>query len=72
MGFRKVFGVSMLLASLLTLLFPLCARASVYLALLARILLGVFHAVAFPAMTGCWGAWAPPLEKTQLRPTWLL
>ena len=27
---------------------------------------GIFHAVAFPAMTGAWGAWAPPLEKTQL------
>merc|ERR1719186_2207040 len=34
---------------------------------MARLLLGVFHAVAFPAMTGCWGAWAPPLEKTQLQ-----
>ena len=55
----------MLFASLLTLVFPLCAKLSVYLALLARILLGIFHAVSFPAMTGAWGAWAPPLEKTQ-------
>jgi len=67
MGFRKVFGISMLLASLLTILFPVAAKSHVYLALTARILLGVFHAVAFPAMTGCWGAWAPPLEKTQLQ-----
>jgi len=67
MGFRRVFGISMLLASLLTLLFPVAAKAHVYLALVARILLGIFHAVAFPAMTGCWGAWAPPLEKTQLQ-----
>jgi len=65
-GFRKSFGCNMLFASLLTLVFPLCAKLSVYLALLARILLGIFHAVSFPAMTGAWGAWAPPLEKTQL------
>jgi len=56
----------MLFASLLTLVFPLAAKTTVYLALTARILLGIFHAVAFPAMTGSWGAWAPPLEKTQL------
>jgi len=67
LGFRKVFGISMLLASLLTLLFPVAAKTHVYLAFVARILLGIFHAVAFPAMTGCWGAWAPPLERTQLQ-----
>lgn len=55
----------MLFASFLTLVFPLAAKTTVYLALTARILLGIFHAVAFPAMTGSWGAWAPPLEKTQ-------
>ena len=65
-GFRSAFGVAMLAGSLLTLLFPLAARSSVYLAVAARIVLGVFHAVSFPAMTGAWGAWAPPLEKTQL------
>ena len=65
-GFRFAFGGAMLAGSLLTLLFPLAARSSVYLAVAARILLGLFHAVSFPAMTGAWGAWAPPLEKTQL------
>jgi len=65
-GFRKTFGFSMLFASLLTLVFPMAAKMSVYMALVARIMLGIFHAVAFPAMTGSWGAWAPPLEKTQL------
>jgi len=65
-GFRRVFGFSMLVASLITLIFPVAARYSVNLALTARIILGIFHAVAFPAMTGAWGTWAPPLEKTQL------
>ena len=64
-GYRKTFGFSMLFASLLTLVFPMAAKMSVYMALVARIMLGIFHAVAFPAMTGSWGAWAPPLEKTQ-------
>ena len=65
-GFRRVFGLSMLLGSLVTLLFPVAARTSVVLAMAARMLLGVTHAVAFPAMTGAWGAWAPPLERSQL------
>jgi len=65
-GFRWVFGFSMLMASFLTIVFPVAARTSVHFALAARILLGVFHASAFPAMTGAWGAWAPPLERTKL------
>ena len=65
-GVRKVFGISMFLASLVTLLFPIAAHTSVVLAIVARIVLGVFHAVAFPAMMGAWATWAPPLERTQL------
>ena len=65
-GFRSAFGLAMLLGSVLTLVFPLAARSSVYLAVVARTCLGLVHAVAFPAMTGAWGAWAPPLEKTSL------
>ena len=64
-GFRLVFGVSMLLSGIVTLLFPVCARVNVYLALVARVLIGLFHAVAFPAMTGAWGAWGPPAEVTK-------
>ena len=62
---RKVFGFSMLISSFITLLFPLAAKANFYLAVTARIVLGVFHSVAFPAMAGAWGAWAPPLERTK-------
>ena len=54
------------MAALLTAAFPLAARASVHLALAARVALGIFHSSAFPAMAGCWAAWAPPLERTQL------
>ena len=42
----------MLGGGVITLLFPLAARSSVYLALVVRMILGLLHAVAFPAMTG--------------------
>ena len=64
-GFRYAFGFAMFGGAVVTLLFPLAAKVSVFLALVARIVLGVLHAVAFPAMTGAWGAWAPPMEITQ-------
>ena len=65
LGFRLVFGVCMLVSGLLTALFPVMARAGLSLAITARVLIGLTHAVAFPAMTGAWGAWAPPLEITK-------
>ena len=65
LGFRLVFGVCMLVSGLLTTLFPVMARAGLGLAITARVLIGLTHAVAFPAMTGAWGAWAPPLEITK-------
>ncbi len=51
-----------------TLLFPIMARVSVHLALVARVLLGSLHAVAFPAMTGAWGVWAPPQAWVNILP----
>ena len=65
LGFRLVFGVCMAMSGLVTILFPVCARGHVYLALTARVLIGMFHAVAFPAMTGAWAVWGPPQEVTK-------
>ena len=65
-GFRLAFGSAMFGGGVVTLLFPTAAKTSVYLALVTRIILGTLHAVAFPAMSSAWGAWAPPLEKTTL------
>ena len=64
-GFRLAFGLAMAGGAVTTLLFPMMAKVSVMLALVARVILGSLHAVAFPAMTGAWGAWAPPLEITK-------
>ena len=71
-GFRLAFGLAMSGGAVITLLFPASAKVSVHLALVTRILLGCLHAVAFPAMTGAWGAWAPPLEKTRLNGIYML
>ena len=65
LGFRLVFGACMMGSGVLTALFPVMARAGLGLAITARVLIGLTHAVAFPAMTGAWGAWAPPLEITK-------
>ena len=51
-GFRLAFGLAMMLGGGVTLLFPLAAKTSVYLAIVTRIILGSLHAVAFPAMSG--------------------
>lgn len=65
-GFRRAFGYSMLISSVITCIFPVLVRTDLYLGVAARVLLGVFHAVSFPALSGAWGAWAPPLERTKL------
>ena len=31
-----------------------------------RIMIGLFHGVAFPCMHAAWAVWAPPLERSQL------
>ena len=45
-GFRLAFGLAMMAGSLLTLLFPLAVHTSVWLGVVARICLGLVHAVA--------------------------
>jgi len=65
-GFKRTFGYSMMIASILTCLFPWLVRMNLYLGVVARSLLGIAHAVSFPSLSGAWGSWAPPMERTQL------
>ncbi|XP_063442651.1 sialin-like [Mytilus trossulus] len=65
-GGRRVFGVSMAIASVLTLLTPTCARISVNLVYLLRVILGVATGVVFPAVSSMLGHWAPRLERSKL------
>ncbi|XP_062591838.1 sialin-like [Saccostrea cucullata] len=65
-GGRRVFGIGMFIASICTLVFPVCARNSVILVYVLRVLLGLSTAVSFPAVQSIWGRWAPPLERSKL------
>ncbi|CAC5356926.1 SLC17A5 [Mytilus coruscus] len=65
-GGRRVFGTAMAIACVCTLLMPVCARVSVILVYVLRVLLGLATGVSFPAMQSMWGRWAPPLERSKL------
>ncbi|CAG2223697.1 SLC17A5 [Mytilus edulis] len=65
-GGRRVFGTAMAVACVCTLVMPVCARVSVILVYVLRVLLGLATGVSFPAMQSMWGRWAPPLERSKL------
>ncbi|XP_069110968.1 sialin-like isoform X2 [Argopecten irradians] len=65
-GGRRVLGYTTLLASICTLVTPVCARASIVMVYVLRVILGLSTGVSFPAMQSIWGRWAPPLERTKL------
>ncbi|XP_060073734.1 sialin-like [Ylistrum balloti] len=65
-GGRRVLGYALLIASFCTLLTPVCARTSMLLVYVLRVLLGLVTGVSFPAMQSILGRWAPPLERSKL------
>ncbi|VDI73245.1 MFS transporter, ACS family, solute carrier family 17 (sodium-dependent inorganic phosphate [Mytilus galloprovincialis] len=65
-GGRRVFGTAMAVACICTLVMPACARVSVVLVYVLRVLLGLATGVSFPSMQSMWGRWAPPLERSRL------
>ncbi|XP_077984286.1 sialin-like [Glandiceps talaboti] len=65
-GGKIVFGGSMSIASILTLLSPLAARAGFWVYFAVRISIGLSQGVIFPVHHQMWGKWAPPLERTAL------
>jgi len=68
-GFKRVFGSTMLLASLVTLLTPAAATYGGFaLIVAARAIIGLCHGVAFPAMHASWTLWAPPgVNRTDIQ-----
>jgi len=64
-GAKLVFGLSILIPSLLTLLVPVACRTSLYLALICRSVLGLFESATFPALFQFYPLWIP-LEEKQL------
>ncbi|KAK3923783.1 Sialin [Frankliniella fusca] len=64
-GARRVLGVSMLLASLLTLVTPVAANLS-YLAIVAlRALIGFLLGVTWPSMLPMAAQWIPPADRSK-------
>ncbi|XP_055864600.1 sialin-like isoform X1 [Biomphalaria glabrata] len=65
-GGKRIWGVSMLICSVCSLLTPLCARSHVYLVYAVRFILGLGAAVSFPCIQAMLGKWAPPFERSKL------
>ncbi|CAG2189481.1 SLC17A5 [Mytilus edulis] len=62
-GGKRVFGVSMAISGLATVLLPVCARTSVILVYVMRVIVGLGYCIlALQSML----RWAPPLESSKL------
>ncbi|XP_063242977.1 sialin [Bacillus rossius redtenbacheri] len=64
-GARRVFGCSMLAASLLTVLVPAAASASYVAVVVLRVLLGLMLGATWPAIHPMTALWIPPMERSQ-------
>ncbi|CAF1419595.1 unnamed protein product [Rotaria magnacalcarata] len=67
-GTKWIFGCSLLVAGILTLLTPIAAKTHVGYLIVIRILIGVFEGPAFPSVGVLWGQWVPPLERSIIPP----
>ncbi|CAH1250648.1 SLC17A5 [Branchiostoma lanceolatum] len=65
-GGKKVLGLNMLLASVLTLLTPVAAFAGEWWLFVVRVLVGFGQGVVFPCTFGMLSRWAPPVERGRL------
>nr|XP_053635790.1 sialin-like [Cherax quadricarinatus] len=63
LGGKIVFGTGIFLTAILTLLSPVCARASTTLFIIIRILEGFTEGVTFPAMNFMLASWVPQAER---------
>lgn len=64
-GARRVFGYSMMSASILTLLTPVaCSLGSIYIIIL-RVILGFMLGATWPAIPPMTAQWIPPMERSK-------
>ncbi|CAG0885117.1 unnamed protein product [Cyprideis torosa] len=63
-GVKRLFGLSLLGASLLTLLTPVAAEWDYKALIVLRVLIGVCEGVTFPSMHAMIARWAPPHERS--------
>lgn len=64
-GGHRVFGHSMLWASLLTLFTPMAAHLNYILLILVRVVLGFMLGASWPAIHPVAAVWIPPLERSK-------
>ncbi|XP_068746722.1 vesicular glutamate transporter 1-like [Montipora capricornis] len=65
-GGTRLFGLAVLIASVLTIVTPISARASVILLIAVRVAEGLVLGVLFPCNHAIWSKWAPIMERTTL------
>lgn len=65
-GGKKVIGTAVLGTGLLTMVTPVAARASPYLLVAVRIVMGFFEASAMPALFELLSRWTPALERSNI------
>ncbi|CAL4128782.1 unnamed protein product, partial [Meganyctiphanes norvegica] len=65
-GGRYVFGGTILMQALVTLLIPLAANIGSVALIIARAMLGFFGGALYPSLNGFISCWAPPQERTML------
>ncbi|CAL4124798.1 unnamed protein product, partial [Meganyctiphanes norvegica] len=65
-GGRYVFGGTILMQALVTLLIPLAANIGSVALIIARAMLGFFVGALYPSLNGFISCWAPPQERTML------
>ncbi|XP_017835017.2 sialin [Drosophila busckii] len=64
-GGRRVFGHSMLWASLLTLITPLAAHINYIVLIVVRVALGFMLGASWPAIHPVAAVWIPPMERSK-------
>nr|XP_053629149.1 sialin-like [Cherax quadricarinatus] len=65
-GGKVVFGVGVLVTSILTLVTPVVAHTSTPLLIALRVVEGLGEGVTFPAMNALMAKWVPPLERSKM------
>ncbi|XP_058815348.1 sialin [Topomyia yanbarensis] len=64
-GGRRVFGYSMLVASVLTLVIPLAAYTHYIAVVILRAVLGFFLGASWPAIHPLTAVWIPPMDRSK-------
>ncbi|UJR21148.1 hypothetical protein I4U23_024247 [Adineta vaga] len=67
-GAKWIFGGSIFISSILTLLTPVAARVDYRLLIAIRVLIGMASGPAFPSAAALWGKWIPAAERSTVPP----